>query len=87
MQRYYRLLERPSNANTAGNMHEELGESNNAYENILLNFARQRGLTPKSARSLKGRAFLLRKKRDALNCPLDLIVRYGYTLVSTIVIT
>jgi hypothetical protein len=40
MQRYYRLLERPSNANTAGNMHEELGESNNDYENILLNFAR-----------------------------------------------
>jgi hypothetical protein len=31
-------------------------------------------LTPKSARSLKGRDFLLRKKRDALNCPLDFFV-------------
>jgi hypothetical protein len=30
----------PSNANTPGNMHEELGESNNDYENIPLNFAR-----------------------------------------------
>jgi len=33
-------------------------------------------ITPKSARSLKGRAFLLRKERDALNCPLDFIVRF-----------
>ncbi len=32
-------------------------------------------LTTKSARSLEGRDFLLRKKRDALNCPLDFIVR------------
>jgi hypothetical protein len=47
MQRHYRLLERPSNANTPGNMHEELGESNNDYENIPLNFARERGLTTK----------------------------------------
>jgi hypothetical protein len=40
MQRHYRLLERPTNANTPGNMREELGESNNDYENIPLNFAR-----------------------------------------------
>jgi hypothetical protein len=45
MQRYYRLLEHPSNANTPGNMHKELGKSNNDYENITLNFARERGLT------------------------------------------
>jgi hypothetical protein len=40
MQRYYRLLERQSNANTPRNMHEGLGESNNDYENIPLDFAR-----------------------------------------------
>jgi hypothetical protein len=33
-------------------------------------------VTPKSARSLKGRDFLLCKKRDALNCPLDFFVRF-----------
>ncbi len=33
-------------------------------------------ITPKSARSLKGHAFLLRKKRDALNCPLDFFVSF-----------
>jgi hypothetical protein len=53
-QRHYRLLERPSNANTPRNMHEELGESNSDYENIPLNFARERGLTPASDAAKSG---------------------------------
>jgi hypothetical protein len=35
-----------------------------------------RNITPKSARSLKWRAFLLRKKRDALNGALDFFVMF-----------